>query len=293
MNRSKTDVAFDRLHAKANAENRIRTRIMRAKVDAPVDSAKAARAMDRELTEKAEKDRQRRLSSGFADFINGNDTPDSQEVRGVLAKVGAYKKKMVVAGDPSNITGHTPKPRISKDEGKRRAKEKTKRFVHFFDPTGKKVIVDLKLNPLAGIYRSGGISAPQFAAANQFQRDYDTSQYAAMRSRGFEPGVDGGKAASANLNAVAAQRVLSKLKAYLQEEPYSLMVAVIGLHIPFSQIHARGGDEVKVLSDRLRTALNKAATFYSFQAAEPESRTLRAIQDVWKSMVAQAGDYTT
>lgn len=181
----------------------------------------------------------------------------------------------------------------TKKERRERARQKKQRYVSFFTPDGQKVTIDLQLNPLAGIYRSGGISYQQFAAASSFQRDFETAGYSAMRSRGFEPGVDGGKIAAANLAAVTAQSTLSALKNHIGLEHYMIMEGVIGRGLTFDEIHARGGEDKKVISTKLREACNKAAVFYMFQKEAPESRTVKALQALLQEMAADAGEFTT
>lgn len=247
----------------------------------------AALAENRRYNKQKAEEAQRRRASGVEDFMAGRDTPEAREVREVLAKVAEAKRGF----RKPDATGKPVK--LSKVERRRQEKQHKKRYVTFHTPDGQKTIVDLKTNPLVGIYRSGGISAPQFAAAASFQRDFDNSQYSGMRSPGFDPGVDGGKGVTVNLDAVASQRTLAKLKLSIGEENYSLLEAVIGFRATFREIHERGGEEAKVLSTKLRQALNKTATFYAFQSEEPEGRTLLALRDLLRDLAKKAGVYTS
>jgi hypothetical protein len=182
----------------------------------------------------------------------------------------------------------------TKKELKARARKKAQRFVSFFPPSGGgKVTIDLQSNPLAGIYRSGGITYPQFAAAAEFQRDFETAGYSTMRCRGFEPGVDGGKIAGANLTAVDTQARLTRLRKHLGEEHYLLMEAVIGYGLTFEEIHRAGGEENKVISTKLREACNRAAVFYLFLKDAPNSRTVKALQKLLQDMAGAAGEFTS
>ena len=172
-----------------------------------------------------------------------------------------------------------------------RQRQRKSRFIEFFLPDGRKCEVDLKINPLAKVYRQGALTAPQFAAAARFERDYDQAEYYGMRCRGFEPGVDGGQMAQANLVAIDAQRRLHRLNEYLGEEDFLLMESLVGLKTGLRSIEKEGGDHVRIIGDKFRKALDKTAVFYDLISKEPPSNTLKALRTLLQRMVAEVGEH--
>ena len=173
-----------------------------------------------------------------------------------------------------------------------RQRQRKSRFIEFFLPDGRKCEVDLAINPLAKVYRQGALSAPQFAAAARFERDYDKAEYHGTRCRGFEPGVDGGQMAQANLVAIDAQRRLARLHEQLGEEDYLLMESLVGLKLGLRAIEKESGDHARIIGDKFRKALDRTAVFYDLLSREPPSNTLVALRTLLQRMAHQVGEHT-
>lgn len=212
------------------------------------------------------------------DFANGVETPGSLAYAEIVKRISASQHKAWVAGDPLNITGHTPPKVETKQEVLARQKERGKRWVKFWTPSGSQVEIDLKKNPLLGIYRTGEISAPQFAAANRFVQDWETAHYSGLSCRGFEPGVDNRPMPSANLGALDAQRALIRVRDLVGQESMLILEAVLVNNVTFSEIESNGGGDKRGISAKLKTALERMATFIYFYQEEVDTRTSAAIK---------------
>lgn len=285
--RTPEERAFDELYKAAWRENREMDAAAqvaeRGRLEQQLDSERAGKGYEADLARDAERDSFRQLSEDLQDYVFGRNTPGARRARERFEQVKAAKHQAVVASDPLNITGHTRQTRVSRDVRRKQAKKKSQRFVHFFAPDGQRVTVDLKANPLIAVYRNGVIEAPQFAAAGRFQDDVDIAAYAGMQSRGFEPGVDGGRMAQINLAAIDAQTRLRKLRGtsrergVLGEELYELVTAVLLDRIPMAEICKAGGPHHRTLGDKLRDALDRMSQFYGYQGDVGPSVTMRAI----------------
>jgi hypothetical protein len=278
--RTPEEIKYDGMREEANRANRLFDRMKKV-------SDAADKSMRVEMAHEAEKAGRRQLSEDMQDFVFGRDTGGARRVRERLQQVASVREQVNIVRAQQTISA--PKNR---SERKKFRRQKEGRFQQFFTPDGHKVKVDLKSNPLISVYRNGEITAPQFAAAAQFQRDFEVAGHSGMKSASLEPGVDGGQIAAANLRAVDTQARLSKLKAYVGNELYMILQAVVGYGLTFSEIHAAGAEHNRVLSAKLRTALNKSAVFYSFQDRESESGTMKALQRLLQGMAAAAGEFT-
>lgn len=282
--RTPEERAFDDLYKQACRDNRDRDHEIaeqrRAAAEHRLDSKRAAQTQREQLRREADDALARQQSEDLQDYHFGRTTPGARRVRETLEKVAAANRRVEIAGDPLNLTGHTRPPRLSRDMRRKKSKERAQRFVDFHTPGGRHVKVDLKSNPLIGIYRAGGIDAPQFAAASTFQNDVNSASYAGMQCRGFEPSVDGGKMASLNLAAIDAQNRLYRLRGHLQTELYGLLEAVVAQRISLSDIYRAGGPHKRTLGDKLREALNKASVFYGYKGGDEDSTTTIAIRKV-------------
>jgi len=206
-------------------------------------------------------------------------TPEQREEK--KRRVHEANRRARVAGDPLNITGHTPKKIETRDQMLERQKARGKRWVKFWAPDGTQVEVDLRKNPLLGVYRKGDLSAPQFAAANSCVLDWEKANYAGLKCRGFEPGVDTSTLPSVNIQAIDAQKRLLRVKALVGPEVYMILEAVLVERMSFSEINGEGGDHKRVLGGKLRNALDRIAThIYGYQDGDGEGATIGAIKRV-------------
>lgn len=265
----------------------------KSKVRPMVDSAKARRSMAAESAKERERQQKRDTSLALVQMVEGRDTPEANWARRTLSQVAETDRRVRVAGDPLNLTGHTKKKRISAAQARRQRKEKAKRYVTILLPGGGKAMFDLKSNPIAGIYRNGGVQAPHFGAAARWQEDFQLATYAGMKSASFDPKVDGGRTPGANLRAVEAQGRRRDLSKMLGAEGFMLLDAICGYALTLSDIEAAKGENKKVLSSKLRHYLSRAATYYGYQEREPESSTFRALQKLLTKMAAEVGEHVT
>jgi hypothetical protein len=249
--RSREEVAFDNAHKEAWQENRARI-------------AAAKQAAREEIA------RQRKV--------------------GATTRLAESKRRAKAAGDPLNLTGHTPAPRLSAKARKQKKKEQESRYVNLVIPSGATVKVDMQSNPLAGVYKNGSLTTSQFAAAQRYRDDFEASGYSGMRCRGFEPGVDGGGIAQANLASIDAQTRLRKLRESIGEEYYLMLEAIVARGLSINAIYAAGGGHKHIIGRELRRALDKTSIYYGYLAKEDDSPTIKALQKLLTDMLEEAGE---
>ena len=181
--------------------------------------------------------------------------------------------------------GAKKKPAVSAREAARRQKAELERQGIFEE----QILHEDRSQPTVQVrgatLRRIGLDGNHVAAAERFGRDYETAEFSGLRSKGFEPGVDGGKAHGFHLRQQDARIRLTKVKEAIGERNYTVVVAVI-LGFTVRAIHAAGGEQHRVLSNDIRVAFNALSAFYA--GTPRKDRTLVALEGLIKAYFDEA-----
>lgn len=116
---------------------------------------------------------------------------------------------------------------------------------------------------------------PMVDAGARFGRDYDLSEFRGLSGMGLEPKVDSFGEKDVAATGIVARMRLRQLRERVGDDYYGILVLVCGIGFTFTELKAHRIGDKRALSDRLRTALNKAAAFYGGLKEEPVSDFLR------------------
>ena len=217
--------------------------------------ARARNGYERSLAHDLEREHARTMMYGAQDWHAGRDTEWARAFVALRAKVEGAETAKRKAGDPLNLTGHTKQAKPGKVERKARAKARPKQET-VVDPDGIFRKVEVKGVSLRGLEQH------QMRAAADFERDWNMA-FRSLRSRGFEPAVDGGGHGSReHLARVEAQRRLRQLEERLGERDWIILKAVVLYGAGPAEAHKRGAPQHVVVSHEIKRVLNRVAGFY-------------------------------
>lgn len=237
--------------------------------------ARARKGYDRSLAHDVEREHARAMMYGAQDWDAGRDTEWARAFLALCAKVEGAETAKRKAGDPLNLTGHTKPPKPGKVERKARTKARPKQET-VVDPDGIFRKVEVKGVSLRGLEQH------QMRAAADFERDWNMA-FRSLRSRGFEPAVDGGGHGSReHLARVEAQRRLRALEERLGERDWIILKAVVLYGAGPAEAHKRGAPQHVVVSHEIKRVLNRVAAYY-----RPRVRHRDALLDACAAIVAE------
>lgn len=123
--------------------------------------------------------------------------------------------------------------------------------------------------------RRMGLDVHHVAAAERFGRDLELAEFAGLRCRGFEPGVDSSKSHAIHLTQQDARLRLSEVKTAIGERNYVIVTGVV-LGFSARAVHAAGGKQHTSVTNDFTVAFNALVGFY---AGKPlKDRTLVALE---------------
>ncbi len=217
--------------------------------------ARARKGYERSLAHDLEREHARAMMYGAQDWDAGRDTEWARAFLALRTKVEGAETAKRKAADPLNLTGHTKPTKPGKVERRARAKARPKQEM-VVDPDGIFRKVEVKGVSLRGLERH------QMRAAADFERDWNMA-FRSLRSRGFEPAVDGGGHGSReHLARVEAQRRLRALEERLGERDWIILKAVVLYGAGPAEAHRRGAPQHVVVSHGIKRVLNRVAGFY-------------------------------
>lgn len=235
--------------------------------------ARARKGYDRSLARDLEREHARAMMYGAQDWDAGRDTEWARAFLALRAKVESTETAKRKAGDPLNLTRHTKPTKPSKGERKARAKARPKQET-VVDPDGIFRKVEVKGVSLRGLEQH------QMRAAADFERDWNMA-FRSLRSRGFEPAVDGGGHGSReHLARVEAQRRLRALEERLGQRDWIILKAVVLYGAGPAEAHRRGAPQHVVVSYEIKRILTEVSVYY-----RPEIKTYDAMLEAFAKIV--------
>lgn len=137
--------------------------------------------------------------------------------------------------------------------------------------------------PVVKGFGRGRLEPHQRAAADAFERDWNQAN-GGLRSPGFEPAVDGGgmKTGAELVRASALTRV-SRIKEFLGERKFTILVGSVILGIGPKIAHANGAGQDTAIMAEIRVILNEVSGFYS-----PGRTHLDPMWETYRKLVLEA-----
>ncbi len=283
-------------------------------------AAKEARRLEREV-ERAERDRlaeekkRVQLQAGYdaqiryeasrakarvfqeqgVEWLMGYNTPaaklfqqfaDSHE-----AAVKDAGRRARSAGDPLNLTGHTPKPSKKQQrrqaEAERLARGERTIIIPDNESPNQNVLVSTMPHSFRRVKQ---LKVHHEPAAERFVRDWEMAGYSGLSSPGFDPRVDtSAKAHAGHLRATEAQKRLMMVQGHIGQRNFDICKGVLILNLSVSHVHALGGRAHRSVSNDIEVALNALAGFYDPVRLDrdPTWRAFQRALEVGLGVIAQ------
>jgi hypothetical protein len=267
--RSKRTIAREKAAKEARRQERLaRAAEKRVALEAE-ESARRQQAYDAQTAYIEERARQRRIQEQGVEWLMGYDTPAARKIEEFYqrnrAAVQHTEMKARRAGDPLNITGHTPPPSKKQQkrqaEAERLARGEFKEIIPDLDNPRQNVLVTALPHSFRRMKRK--LETHQQPAAERFLADWEAASYTGLSSMPFDPRVDSSpKIESGHLRATEAQHRLKMAKAHIGERNYDICVGVLILNRSAGDIHSLGGRDHRSVSSDIDVALNALTGFY-------------------------------
>lgn len=255
---------------------------------------------DQRLAHEANRERLRKIQEAGIAYIMGYDTPAARWVAKFVRSneefLKAQARKRAAAGDPLNITGHTPKP--NKKQKKKQAEaerlQRGERTIVLTDPDSPNQDVLVSTMPHS-FRRIKQLKIHHEPAAERFVRDWETAGYSGLASPGFDPRVDTSpKAHAGHLRATEAQKRLTMVEREIGARNYDICKAVLLRNANPSLIHQLGGRDHRSVSHDIEVALNALAGFYDPErlARDPTWRAFKMVLESGNAVIRQGEEET-
>lgn len=239
---------------------------MGQKLIAAARVARSLRGYQKSLAHDLAREERRNRMYDTLDYVLGLDTEGARRAGEALSKAAAARDAV------------RPKP-PTKAERKAAAKKARRKpnKEPIVDPHGIHRHVEVRGLPLRS-----GLDEQQRRAAEDFEKDWDTV-HRSLRSRGFEPAVDGGGASSReHLSRVSAQSRLRGLEAELGPRDWVILKASVLYGAGPAEAHRRGAPQHTIVAHEIKRILNRVAGFY-----RPGLRHRDAMLDACASIVEE------
>lgn len=139
------------------------------------------------------------------------------------------------------------------------------------------VTVTSRSTGLRGLVNTRTIQRQHERAAMMFAEDWETAFSSVLRSRGFDPGVDGGRTNTGLPISLQAAQRLRDLRDEMGEEPFSLVLAVVCFGATPTDLHRAGAEEHVRVGQDIKRALDRVVDFYT-PGRRRRNRTYGAVQ---------------
>jgi hypothetical protein len=235
--------------------------------DYPLRQQQWQRNYDDRLAHEKRRAGQRKIQEAGVEWLMGYETPAAQMFQRFVdieeKAARELKRRYFVAGDPLNITGHTPvmsdKKRRKQDEADRLARGERKIVIPDPDSPNQNVMV----STLSHSLRRVKLKLHQEHGAEKFLADYEASTYSGLSSMGFDPRVDSSsKQTEGYVRAAEAQKRLNMAKAQIGERNYEIVFGVLILNINATKAHKAGARQHTIVQNDIDVAMNALSGFY-------------------------------
>lgn len=223
---------------------------------------------------------QRRLQEAGVEWLMGYNTKAAllfeQYVRDQEMAVKAAGRSAAVAGDPTNITRHTPQPSKKEqkklDEEKRLAQGLRYEVIPDPDHPNQNVVVESRRRkrPLEQAHHLTGIE--------NFWQDVQAVA-GAIRSPAFDDKVDKSGTSCLLPPSLKARQRLDLCRDTIGKNNWEYAVGYLVMNMGPTELHRRGGDQHTTTSARIREALDELCSFYD-KAFRGENKTLEILHEV-------------
>jgi hypothetical protein len=209
----------------------------------------------------------RTLQEAGVQWLMGYDTPAAKLFASYVEQEESATKEALrqkqKAGDPLNITGHTPvmseKKRRKQDEVDRLARGERKIVIPDPDSPNQNVMVSTLPHSL----RRMKLKLHQEQGAEKFLADHEAAVYSGLSSMGFDPRVDSSpKQTAGYVRAAEAQTRLRLAEKELGRRNWVIVRGVLLYNWNATKAHAAGARQHVIVQNDIDVALNALATFY-------------------------------
>lgn len=250
-----------------------------AKIDAE-NTIRWQAGYDAQLAYEAKRARERIFQNAGIEWAQGYDTPAArmfaEYVKGeeMAVKVAAHRAAM--AGDPTNITGHTPEP--SKKEQKRRdeaaRRDKGLRFETIPDPDhpNQNVVVEsFRPKPKTRLEKAHHQSGLEL-----FWKDIEALQ-GVIRSPALDDLVDRSGKPSMLPSPLRARQRIEQCRVEIGRNNFNFATGYLLFNLSPNQLRKMGADQKLVRGDRIIEALDELCSFYD---RSHSNRTLMMLDEI-------------
>lgn len=297
--RSQIEIAQATAEKEARAVARAAEQARREEAAAAVRAEMAKRDYDTRLEHERVRGQQRLIQEAGIEFIMGYDTPAARlftkYVSDQNASLKEAQRRKQLAGDPLNLTGHTPAPkekhRKAKEEKERLARGERKIIIPDPDSPRQNVMV----TTMPHSFRRVKLQLHQELAAGRFVSDWESAGYSGLSSQGFDPKVDSSaKQTLGHLRAAEAQKRLKMAETQIGQRNYDICVGVLVLNLNSTRIHSIGGRDHRTVSHDIDVALNALAGFYDpvRLQRDPTWKAFKKVIEAGLAVIAQGEEET-
>lgn len=296
--RSEKEIAEQKAAQEAKLAARAQQKAEQAarwEADYPQRAARYQRQHDARLKHEKVRAGKRKIQNAGILWSFGYDTPETRWIAKYVLSIEKAEKEMrhraKLAGDPLNLTGHTPKP--SKKQQKRQAEverlARGERVLIIPDNENPNQNVIIATMPHS-LRRVKQLKVHHEPAAEKFLRDWEMAGYTGLSSPGFDPRVDtSAKATAGHLRAAEAQKRLLMVEAHIGLRNFEICKGVLIFNITPTVAHRMGGRDHRSISNDIEVALNALTGFYDPVRLDrdPTWRAFQRVLEIGLGVIAQ------